>query len=176
MAVNPSRIAAWILVAGVLGAWLASAAGVSRGTNAVKVSEPAAVNPMDHLASDVQAQAGRLRQRMDAAPAPQMPSRNPFAFSASESVVRVPRAVPVAAAPPPALVEPPEPPLELVGIAEKKVGETVLRTAMLSDQSGDVLMTTAGQRVSVYEVVAIGHDAIELKHISTGAVRRLALR
>lgn len=172
---TPARITAWILVAGVLGAWLASAAGVSRGTGAARVPEAPAVNPTDHLADDVQAQARRLRQRMDAAPAPQTPARNPFAFSVRERVLRAPVA-PAAPAPPPAPVAPPEPPLELVGIAEKKAGETVVRTAMMSDQSGDVIMATVGQRVTVYDVVAIGHDAVELKHVTTGAVRRLALR
>ena len=38
-------------------------------------------------------------------------------------------------------------------------------------------MVTAGQRIlGIYDVVAIGVDAVELKHVATGATRRLALR
>ena len=35
----------------------------------------------------------------------------------------------------------------------------------------------SGQRIlGIYDVIAVGADAIELKHVATGAVRRLALR
>jgi hypothetical protein len=175
--VNPSRVAAWIVALAVLGAWLASAAGVSRGSYGTRAPAAVAPNPVDHLASDVQAQAGRLRQRLDGAPAPQTPIRNPFAFLPRTENVSRPRTVTAAALVPPVPVEPPEPSFELVGIAENKTGEVVVRTAVMSDRSGDVIMATAGQRVlGTYEVVAIGHDAIELKHVATGATRRLVLR
>ena len=174
---NASRAAAWIFVAAVLGAWLASAAGVSRSTRTVQVADlPPAAHPVDRLAADVQAQAGRLRQRLDAAPAPQTPVRNPFTFSArAESRPRLAQAVrPAALVPPP---PPAEPILVLVGIAEKKVGDATVRTAMLSNEAADLIMATTGQRImGVYDVVAIGLDAVELRDVVSGATRRLALR
>jgi hypothetical protein len=82
-----------------------------------------------------------------------------------------------ASLPDPAPPEPAEPILDLIGIAEKKTAEGNVRIGMLSDPSGDVIMATAGQRIlGIYEVAAVGHDAIELKHVTTGAIRRLALR
>jgi hypothetical protein len=67
--------------------------------------------------------------------------------------------------------------LLLVGIAEKKTGEGSVRTAMISNDRQDLIMVTAGQRIlGLYDVVAIGLDAVELKHVITGAPRFLALR
>jgi hypothetical protein len=174
---SPSRVAAWMFGAAVLGAWLASAAGVSRqGPSAPADERSAAPHPVDNLAADVQTQAARLRLRMDAAPAPQATSRNPFAFSPRvESAPRLPRptAPVVEAAPAPD----PEPILDLIGIAEKKVGDAVVRTVMLANEAGDVIMATTGQRViGIYDVAVIGADAVELKHAATGATRRLVLR
>ena len=176
---NPSRAAAWIFVAAVLGAWLASAAGMSRSAEQVRAVEtPVNSHPVDNLAADVQAQATRLRARMETAPAPQAPVRNPFAFS--QRVDPRPRPVqPVRAQAfvPPPPVAPAEPVLHLIGVAEKKVWESLVRTAMISTESDDLIMATAGQRIlGAYDVVAVGLDAVELRDIVSGATRRLALR
>lgn len=176
-ALSPSRVAAWMFGAAVLGAWLASAAGVSRqGPSAPADGRSAAPHPVDNLAADVQTQAARLRQRMDAAPAPQASIRNPFAFSPRAEVApRLPRPAARLVEAPPA--PEPEPILDVIGIAEKKVGDTIVRTVMLANEAGDVIMATAGQRViGIYDVAVIGADAVELKHAVTGATRRLALR
>jgi hypothetical protein len=175
---NASRVAAWMFFAAVLGAWLASAASDPAVRRASRTSSPVVPNPIDHLATDVQAQAGRLRQRLDKAPAPQTPVRNPFAFSPrARSAPRPSRVVTASVPLPSAPAEPAEPFLDLIGIAEKKAGEGVVRTAMISNGSGDLIMATAGQRIlGLYDVAAIGHDVIELKHATTGAIRRLALR
>ena len=176
LGMNASRVAAWMFGAAVLGAWLASAASDPAQRHAPRTPPPAAANPIDHLATDVEAQAERLRHRLDTAPAPQAPLRNPFAFAPRDQVVRPARVV-ATSVPLPPPPEPVEPPLELIGIAEKLAGEAVVRTAMISNDSGDLLMVTVGQRLlGLYDVTAIGHDAIELKHSSTGAIRRLALR
>jgi hypothetical protein len=174
---SPARMAVWIFGVAVLGAWLAAAAGVS-GPVAPATTAPAAPAPnsVDHLAADVQAQAVRLRQRLDAAPAPQTPLRNPFTFSAPQpTAARTVRTTPAPAYVPPPVE--PEPMLLLVGIAEKKTGEGSVRTAMISNDRQDLIMVTAGQRIlGLYDVVAIGLDAVELKHVTTGAPRFLALR
>ena len=81
LAMNASRVAAWMFGAAVLGAWLASAASDQRAAGSLRTAPPAAASPIDHLATDVEAQAERLRQRLDTAPAPQAPLRNPFAFA-----------------------------------------------------------------------------------------------
>jgi hypothetical protein len=176
---NASRVAVWMFGAAVVGAWLASAAGVPNPESVDRPAERAqAPNPADHLAADVEAQAGRMRQRLETAPAPQTPLRNPFSFSPREQPVPrrarvVPASVPIPATPP----EPVEPSLELIGIAEKKAGDSVIRTAVISGSSGDVIMATAGQRIlGMYEVAAVGSDAVELKNVATGAIRRLGLR
>jgi hypothetical protein len=135
---------------------------------------------LDSLVSDVQTQASRLRKRLETAPAPNAPFRNPFSFA--ERAVAPPRASRPVPAPQPAFVPPPpapvEPALRLIGIAEKKVGDGIVRTAMLSPGDADALiMATAGQKIlGAYEVVAVGADAVELKDLVTGTTRTLVLK
>ncbi len=177
---NASRVAVWTFGAAVLGAWFASAAGVSRGQQSPQLQPPpAAPNPMEHLAADVESQAERLRQRLDTAPAPTTPLRNPFAFSPRTDVgTRRPRVARPAMMPTTTLQpEAPEPALTLVGIAEKHSGGTVVRTAVIAGAAGDVMMVTAGQRIlGLYEVVAVSLEAVELRHVATGVARVLPLR
>jgi hypothetical protein len=172
------RLAAWIIGAAVCGAWLASAAGVSRQARETAPPPPAAeAVRFDTLAADVQAQAGRLKERLAEAPAPSTNRRNPFEFSSA----RVRRARPAASAPPPAPIDVPmevrEPVLELIGIAESTRPDGPVRTAMITGGHGDLMMVVAGQRIlGRYDVVAVGADAVELRDVETAAVRRLILR
>lgn len=135
---------------------------------------------LDALAADVQAQAGRLRQRLSAAPAPQGQERNPFTFSSSQAATVARAPVVRAAAPPsiaPAPVEIPEPVLQLIGVAEDTKAGTLVRTAMITGGYDELMMVVPGQRVlNRYEVMAVGADAVELKDLETGATRRLVLR
>lgn len=176
-----SRLAVWIVGAAVSGAWLASAAGITRQARSVRSTPtPPDVVQFDALAADVQAQAGRLRERLENAPAPRVDQRNPFSFSSTpvrrhrlpanrgDSALAVPFATPP---------QPTEPVLELIGIAASKKGEVLLHTAMITGAYGDLIMVTAGQRIlSRYDVVSISEDAVELKDVETGAARRLVLR
>ena len=179
---QPSRVATWIFAAVVAAAWLASAAGVSRNPRQaprIPPPSPEAV-ALDGLAADVQTQAIRLRKRLETAPSPQAPLRNPFSFAQRPAApVRTSRPAPeplVTFVPAPAVA--PEPALQLIGIAEKKVGNTLVRTAMLSPGDADALiMATAGQQIlGAYEVVAISIDAVQLKDLATGATRTLLLK
>lgn len=178
-AMKPSRLAAWIFGAAVCGAWLASAAGVARQPRPVRTAPRANSDvQLDALAADVQAQAGRLRQRLATAPAPEGIDRNPFTFSARQAPVRraalppEPVVVPAAAIP-----EVREPVLELIGVAEDKKDGGFVRTAMITGGHDELMMVGPGQRVlGRYEVVAVGADAVELKDLETGAIRRLVLR
>jgi hypothetical protein len=176
---SASRVAAWIGLTGLLGAWLASAAGLPRTTPPARAPQrPADAMLMDSLVSDVQSQTLRLRSRMASAPAPTAMSRNPFSFS-DRPAARVPRTAspaivqPIAPAPEPE----PEPELELIGVAGDSGTGTLVRTAMITGPANELMMVTSGQRIlGLYDVVTVGADAIELKHVVTGAVRRLALR
>ncbi len=173
----PARAAAYLGGTTLLLAWLASAAGVSRQPQGAVTGRAAAGGvQLDALTSDVQSQAVRLRTRLAAAPAPQAPLRNPFAFSTQASSVtrRAPthESLPVATAP---LAV--EPVIELVGVAEQATEGGVRRTAMLSAPGDQLFMVTEGQEVDGrYRVSAVGADAVELKDLVTGATRRLGLR
>jgi hypothetical protein len=176
---SASRVAAWIIGAAVCGAWLASAAGVTRQARTVRTAPPAAeVVQLDALATDVQAQAGRLRERLANAPAPRLAERNPFRFSPRPE--RRPAGAAADLPLPPAPLPVPEirePVLELVGVAESKKEEEVVRTAMITGGYGELMMVTAGQRIlGRYDVVAVSDDAVDLKNLETGAIRRLILR
>jgi hypothetical protein len=179
---SAARLAAWIIGAAVCGAWLASAAGVTRQARVTPTSPPAAdVVQLDALAADVQAQASRLRERLAQAPAPNSAPRNPFRFAPAPSQRRVraaatrpdpPEATPIEVVMPPA-----EPALDLVGVAETSTAEGLVRTAMMTGGTGDLIMAIAGQRIlGRYDVVAIDAEAVELKDVQTGTVRRLVLR
>ena len=169
------RAAAYLVGGTLLAAWLASAAGVTIGPRAVPLPRQSAeAVQLDAVASDVQSQASRLRQRLAAAPPLQAPVRNPFAFAQREPVPApaAPKPQPVAA--PPAFIQSliAEPQLSLLGIAE----EGSLRTAMI--ESGDeLLMVTEGQTVvGRYRVGTVSPDAVDLIDLGTGATRRLSLK
>ena len=178
------RLAAWIIGAAVCGAWLASAAGVTRQSRITPPAPPAAdAVQLDALAADVQAQATRLRERLAQAPAPNSTPRNPFRFapapSPSQRQVRsatlhrgLPERPAVETVPPPA-----EPVLDLVGVAESSTADGLVRTAMMTSETGDLIMAVSGQRIlGRYDIIAIHADAVELQDVQTGAIRRLVLR
>jgi hypothetical protein len=174
---TPKRAAAYIGGFALLAAWLASAASTSlrRETPARVQSGPAAPTT-EMLAAEIQSQAERLRQRLAVAPAPKQPARNPFAFRVQDPPLAPPVAAPIQTfAPLPAA--PPEPMLTLIGVAEDRGANGPVRTAMLADDRDELFMVTVGESVmGRFRVDAIGVDAIQLTDLSTGTVRRLALR
>src|SRR6476661_7288914 len=113
---TPTRAAAYLGGGMLLAGWLASAAGVGRPSiPPIPSRSPEAIH-LDALASGVQSQALRLRQRLAVAPAPRATVRNPFEF-----VVLQPRATPIDTKPivrAPTIDVPPEPNLVLIGLAE----------------------------------------------------------
>lgn len=166
--------------AALLLAWLAAASGDTRRPRPVRPpSQTGDAVVLQTVATDVQAQAARLRRRLAAAPAPGEPLRNPFAFDAREprAVHRTASVVTAAPAAAEAPRMPVEPALSLVGIAEQQTPAGLVRTAMISTGGDDLLMVTEGQAVGLrYRVVAVGADAVELKDVATGATRRLVLQ
>jgi hypothetical protein len=176
---SPSRVAACIGVGTLLVAWLASAVGVPRQARYARAPRPA---PEDArvvaLANDVQSQAARLRQRLAAPTVLQPPARNPFSFATRERFVARRVSAAVAAEPEPP-VDPivTEPELALIGVAENRTASGLVRTAMIVGAADQLFMVGQGEAIDGrYEVVAIGADAVELKDMTTGATRRLALR
>lgn len=175
-----ARLGILILGAAVCGAWLASAAGVSRQARAARSApRPPDAVQFDALTADIQTQAGRLRARLAQAPAPRPMQRNPFQF-ADRAAPAVRRAAPPRAAipaPEPSTPDVREPALQLIGVAENTTGERLVRTAMITGGHNELMMVVAGQRIlGRYDIVAVGADAVELKDLQTGATRRLVLQ
>jgi hypothetical protein len=155
----------------LLAAWLASAAGLGRPSIPTPANRSSEAVQLDALASGVQSQALRLRQRLAVAPAPRATIRNPFEFVVLKPRATVSARTPVASAPPVVDV-PPEPNLVLIGLAED--GST--RTALI-ESGDDLVMATEGQSiVNRYRVAKVGADAIELVDLMTGTTRRLFLK
>jgi hypothetical protein len=163
----------------LLAAWLASAASMTFQSQE-EPGEPAVTRDdtsPQTLATEVQAQAAKLRQRLASAPVPQSPHRNPFLFEARPQAAPRPIARPVPTVEEVAPAAPPDPALFLIGVAEDQGPKGILRTAILSDDAEAVFMVTVGETLlGRYRVEAIGADVVELKDIGSQATRRLALR
>jgi hypothetical protein len=174
---TPKKVAVYLGAGTVLAAWLATAANVDQTPEPPIVPAPVQTSGTETLAEEVQAQAGRLRDRLAAAPAPQQPARNPFAFA--QKPVRAARSAAAAPSSAPAPLQPivTEPVLALIGLAEDESPEGPVRTAIISTGTGELFFVKAGELIGArYRVQRIGADALELIDLTTGAVRRLALR
>ncbi len=177
-----TRAAAYLGGGALLVAWLAAAGGVPFQESDAPARDRAAVRTsgqedLQALAGDVQAQAGRLRERLARAPVPQQNPRNPFAFGMREHRAALSAPARPAAALPPPMLDAPSPALALIGVAEEPSPEGLHRTAMIAGADDTFYMVMEGQAVADrYRVITIGTDAVELKDLLTGAVRRLALR
>ena len=172
------RAALYVGGASLLVAWFSSAASVSRQQPDATPAAPGRTDPApDALALDIQAQAKRLRERLASAPPPQQPFRNPFAFRIAERPARLDAAPAVHAATPPVPELPSEPLLVLVGIAEQKRPQGMVRTAMITTAGDDLIMAAVGDTVlHRYRVTAIGHDTAELTDLTSGQLRRISLQ
>jgi len=173
----PKKVAVYLGAGTVLAAWLATAASVEQTPEAPIVPAPVQTAGTETLAEEVQAQAGRLRERLASAPAPQQPARNPFAFAPKP--VRPTRSAGTTSKSGPAsfptVVS--EPVLGLIGLAEDHSPEGPVRTAIISAEGGELFIVKAGEFIGArYRVQRVGADAVELTDLTTGAVRRLALR
>ena len=172
------RAVLYIAGASLLAAWFSSAASLSLHRNRRVANADHSAIPADRLPINMQAQAKRLKARLAAAPLPQQPVRNPFAFASASPEPRagaVRRAEPPALAPVP--IAPPEPSLSLIGVAEQKKGHGLVRTAMIATEADELIMAAVGDTLMQrYKVTAIGPDAVELTDLATGHIRRLALQ
>lgn len=165
----------------VLAGWLASSppqntpapAATSRRTSASRVST---------AGNDIEEQAVRLQARMRQEPEYRAPARNPFRYGERDE----PRPAPSSSAPirtlEPTAIEPvvpalpPPPPVKLSGIAEDRNGDRVERTAVLSLQTGVVLVREGDTVLGRYRVARIEANAVELTDTLGGPPVRLAIR
>ena len=77
----------------------------------------------------------------------------------------------------PAQPGPGEPPLHLVGIAERETPAGVIRTALITADSDELFMMLEGEMLGGrYRVKAVFPDAVELTDLVTDTPRRLSLR
>jgi hypothetical protein len=161
-------------------AWLASASGLVQQPPPVgEPQSPVETSGTTTLAADVQAQTLRLKTRLSAAPAPQQPFRNPFAFAKREAPPRRERSVreAPAAAELPTVPAPDQPAIDLVGLAENQGEKGLERTAIISALSGELFMVKEGELIAGrYRVKAIEKTAVELTDLISGTSRRLTLR
>jgi len=163
----------------VMLAWLSSAGGLMRQASDAPASrKPVETTGQITLADEVHAQADRLKSRLAAAPAPQEPFRNPFAFASRalperrEANVRAEGETLA-----PDLGPPLEPAIELIGVAESESPKGVVRTAIISTLDGELFLVKEGETIAArYRVGPVAAGAVELNDLLTGAVRRLALR
>jgi hypothetical protein len=173
---SPKRATAYVGLSSVLAAWLATAAGLTVAPAQQEPPAPVSSAHAQQLADEIQVQATRLRERLAAAPVPRQPFRNPFAF-APRIAATTRRAVSPAPAVDAADAPPPEPPLQLVGVAERKTDTGSIRTAMITADSDELFMLTEGETLGGrYRVKAVTETAVELIDLVTGASRRLVLR
>lgn len=173
------RAALYVGGACLLAAWFSSAASLSRQPSTSPVGETVtATSGTEEMAESIRDQARRLRERMGAAPLPEQPVRNPFAFRERPARRGTTAARAVATVmPTPAPFVAPEPVLSLIGVAERQGPSGPARTAMIATAGDELLMVGVGDSVlGRYTVTAIGPDAAQLSDVTTGATRRLALR
>jgi hypothetical protein len=170
------RSAAIVGGVGLLGAWLASAAGLI-------LSQPVPEQPIvavptsgaESLAEEVQAQSVRLRERLTHAPSPQPGGRNPFRFAPPRPVAVERRVAPVKVVETPAPVAAP-PLLKLEGLAERDKNGVRTRIAVLSNLSEIVFAVEGDTIAGRYLVKMISADVVEIEEIGTGTITRLVVR
>jgi hypothetical protein len=169
------RTAVYVGGGALLVAWLAAANTTPRPGPLLPEPEHIAV-AANNLGA-LQNEGAQLRERLANAPSPSGKSRNPFSFAPAPTAATAlshPIPAPHGDEEPPAA---PPLPLTLMGIAEQPAPGKPERTAILGGAGDAIYMVTVGQTIAArYSVTAIDVDAIELKDLSTGGFRRLALR
>ena len=173
------RAALYVGGATLLAAWFSSAASLSlhRASRSPATERSQAPSATDDLAAEMQQQTKRLREHLASAPIPQQPLRNPFVFRSAVPKPRLHRPVAVDAAPPPMAAIPEAPALTLIGIAEHKRPQGLVRTAMIATAGEELILAAVGDAIlHRYKVTAIGHDTVELTDVSTGQTLRISLQ
>ena len=178
-----SRVA--VLTGGValLAAWLSSAAGtvpsapvtdnpIGVGTAPAQTATPASAG------LDFEREVARLASRLEAAPSPRYPARNPFTLTARTRATSPPPSA-VAATSRPAPVDsvaagPPA--VSLAGIGVERTSYGRRRTAILAGDGRVFLVRTGDEVMGRFQVRAVTDDAVDLLDLRDGTPLRLTLR
>jgi hypothetical protein len=160
---------------GAFAAWIAGAAMNTRDMPVVHVAKP---TPIELQGAALQAEIFRLRERLRPTSTPQR-GRNLFDFAGSGrprvdtlegDAARAP------AQPPPAARPPVPPSLALIGLAEDRDGDRLVRTAIVSG-FGDVFLLKEGEAVGTrYSVASIRADGVVLTDAEDGSTITLHLK
>ena len=178
------RVAALIGGVWLLAAWMSSAAGtvpsapVTDRLIGIGPRPAQTVTPVP-ARLDFEREVARLAARLENAPRPRHPARNPFTLTArTRATSPLPLAMAVTPRPAPAvddsLAEGP-PAVSLAGIGADRTSDGLRRTAILS-ADGRVFLARIGDEVmGRFEVRAVTDDAVELFDLEDGTSLRLIL-
>jgi len=163
-----------------LATWLASTTPVGTPADTGSVSrtrlDAAATQAVVVQMQELNEEAERLARRLSDVEAYRAPARDPFRFKplpAPPVATSVAASVPAAAEAP---LSAPPPPFTLSGIAEDRLGDVIVRTAIVAG-SGELWLVKAGETVDgKFEVTAVDADAVELIRADTGTAIRLSFR
>lgn len=178
-----SRVAVGSVGVALLAAWLSSAAGtvpsapVTATPVGVGVASAQSVTPTP-ARLDFEREVARLASRLETAPRPRNPVRNPFTLTARSRATSPPaRAVAATPGPAPAVADTvaTEPVMSLAGIGVERTPYGRRRTAILS-ANGRVFLARIGDEVmGRFQVRAVTDDAVELFDLRDGTPLRLTL-
>ncbi len=160
----------------VLAGWLAASPPVNTPTGTTSPARSPRAQDAS-AASDIEAQAERLRTGLQGERNYTAPQRNLFRFEQRSEVgpELVERGTAFEPEPVPEAVATPPPPMSLSGIAEDQVNGAISRTAVVSSPAG-VELVREGDELLGYRVARIESDAVELVRTSDGSTRRLTLK
>lgn len=170
---NASQAAVMGVGVNLIALWAAAAAGGHLAPRASVAVPPqdAVDQAVDQARTSLVAAAGRIEAHARSLGGMAAPTRNPFRFGgraplAAPETAHRRAGEPAAEAPRDSVAAPaPGPDLRLVGMAESRDGETVVRTAILRAGS-ELVLAVLGTRIGGrYEVVAMSADMVELEDL-----------
>jgi hypothetical protein len=179
-----SRVAVLTGGAVVLAAWLSSAAGTVPPVPATDRPVVVGVAPAQSLGLApaqlvLDREVARLSARLEQAPRPRDPARNPFTLRARVRATRpVPSAVAATAALPPLVVDRvavERPAVSLAGIGVDRTSYGFRRTAVLSADGRVILARVGDEVLGWFQVRGVTDDAVELLDLRDGGPLRLTL-
>lgn len=157
--------------------WVSAPAAPTAPPPAVSSEMAAAILDLAPVAEAVAQEAERLRARLQVAPNPSVPTRDPFSFGrpVREAKPSPPDAPPVVDAPVAAAVTPQPPAIVWPTLAAVMTEASNTRTAVLA--LGDAIeFLAAGATWRDFVVVSLDNSSAELRHIPTNTLSTLRLR
>ena len=180
-----SRVAVLTGGVAVLAAWLSSAAGTVPLVPVTDSPIGGGVAPAQSLMPaparlDLEREVARLSSRLEKAPRPRDPARNPFTLTArTRATSPPPSAVAATRAPASSVVDSvaAEPPaVSLAGIGVERTSYGRRRTAILSADGRVFLARIGDEVIGRFQVRGVTDDAVELLDLRDGTPLRLTLR